>query len=173
MRGIRLIFFIVVWGHGIAGLYGQGNCNLQLSFYPSPGYNRVYQPGMNGFGMGIGGSYNLGARVDPVIGFEYRVSDWGNLLLTSAGIERTWWENRRLRFGSEASWINGLALYRPKSLYITGFEILNALSLKTGRRFAVELFFGMRWTAMPAYKAYGLITSYLELPVGLRVTSDE
>jgi len=188
MPGIRSILLSALWFLGTLGLWGQETSDTklssghrsqitdhsslvtcQLSLYPSPGYNNVYQPGMNGFGLGLDFNWGGYKAVALAAGLEYRASDWCNQLLVSAGVGHPWIDKSRWHLETQVRVINGLALYRPASLYIIGGETLARIHYRIGKRMGLSIHAGARWTTCPGYGRYGLITSYFELPWGIGV----
>lgn len=170
MCGIRkeyariLVFFFLLPFFG--NQEARAQVGLSVRSYPSSGYNFVYQPGMNGVGITLDYTLKKLEAVDLFAGLEYRISDWGHLVLLSSGAQHTWWEGNRWSFSSRAGLLNGLALFRPKSLYIIGAETTAHLYLRIFNRFGLFATAGLRWSTCPAYRNYGLIWSYLEIPVG-------
>lgn len=138
---------------------------VTIGYYLSTGYNRVFQPGGNGSGISMNYDQIQQSGWGYSVGTEYRINDWGNLILVETGFMKSMINRHKWELVAGMELLNGLALFHPHPHYVFGIEVLSRAQLYTRLRTEIRFELGLRWTACPAYKDYGLITSYLEIPL--------
>ena len=137
--------------------------------YPSAGYNLVFEPGMNGYGASVFYNRQKFKKLNLSISGEYASSTWGSQAFFGLGINRTWISQNRFQLNTYGHLLNGLAFYKPKSLYVFGVDTRIVANFYLFQD--VKLFFGLgiRYTLCPAYRQYGLIETSIDLPVELGI----
>ena len=140
--------------------------------YPSLGYNLVYEPGMNGGGMAVFFNRQRHDKLNLSVSGEYALTTWGNHAFLGVGINRTWLSLNRFEINTYGHLLNGLAFYKPKSLYVFGVDTRIAANFYLLQDLKLFLGFGIRYTLCPAYRQYGLIETSFDLPIeiGLKFT---
>lgn len=137
--------------------------------YPSLGYNLVFEPGMNGGGMAIFFNRQRYDKLNLSISGEYALTTWGNQAFMGVGINRTWFSLNRFEMNTYGHLLNGLAFYKPKSLYVFGVDTRIAANFYLYQDTKLFLGFGIRYTLCPAYRQYGLIETTIDLPIEIGI----
>ena len=140
--------------------------------YPSTGYNLVFEPGMNGGGMAVFFNRQKYKKLNLSLSGEYALTTWGNEAFFGLGINRTWLSLNRFELNTYAHAINGLAFFKPKSLYIFGVDSRIAANFYMYKDIKLFCGIGFRYTLCPAYAQYGLIETSFDLPIefGIKLT---
>jgi len=137
--------------------------------YPSLGYNLVFEPGMNGGGMTLFVNRQRYDKLNLSLSGEFALSTWGNQTFLGVGINRTWLSLNRFEMNTYFHFLNGLALYKPKPLYVFGADTRAAANFYLYQDIKLFLGFGIRYTLCPAYRQYGLIETSFDLPIELGI----
>ncbi len=145
---------------------------LSVSAYPSLGYNLVFEPGMNGGGMAVFFNRQKYKKLNLSLSGEYSLTTWGNEAFFGLGINRTWLSLNRFELNTYAHAINGLAFFKPKSLYVFGVDSRIAANFYMYKDIKLFCGIGFRYTLCPAYAQYGLIETSFDLPIefGIKFT---
>lgn len=140
--------------------------------YPSLGYNLVFEPGMNGGGASLFFNRQKFKKLNLSLSAEYALSTWGSQAFFGLGINRTWLSLNRFEMNTYAHFLNGLSLYRPKSIYVFGVDTRIAANYYIYKDVKLFLGFGWRFTMSPGYRQYGLIETSFDLPfeLGIKVS---
>jgi hypothetical protein len=138
---------------------------FSLLAYPSPAYNLVYEPGMNGFGASIFVKREKSKKLNLSMSAEYAMTSWGHQTFLGFGINRTWVNWQRFQFTSILHMLNGLALHKPQSIYVFGVDTRAHGNFHINQDLKLFLGVGIRYTLSPGYRQYGIIETSLDLPV--------
>lgn len=138
---------------------------FSLLAYPSPAYNLVYEPGMNGFGASVFYKREKFKKLNLSMSAEYAMTSWGHQTFFGFGINRTWVNWERFQITSIAHLLNGLALHKPQSLYVFGVDTRLNGNFYINHDLKLFLGIGVRYTLSPGYRKYGIIETSLDLPV--------
>jgi len=120
---------------------------------------------MNGGGMAVFYNQQRYDKLNLSISGEYALTTWGNQAFLGVGINRTWLSLNRFEMNTYGHLLNGLAFYKPKSLYVFGVDTRIAANFYLLQDLKLFLGFGIRYTLCPAYRQYGLIETSLDLPI--------
>jgi hypothetical protein len=140
--------------------------------YPSLAYNLVFEPGMNGGGVAVFFNRQKFKKLNLSLSGEYALSTWGNQGFLGIGINRTWLSLNRFELNTYGRFLNGLAFYKPKSLYVFGVDTRIAANFYLYKEIKLFCGVGIRYTFCPGYREYGLIETSLDIPIelGLKYT---
>jgi len=132
--------------------------------------NTLSFPGLGQGGFYGGGGFELNYQHDFKQGrirggLEYRIIDWGNQTTVNAGYNHPYYLKNQFRISGTTGFQLGLALFRPRPLFVWGIEYLPEVEWQSNKRFFAHAEFGIRYTNSPKYKKYGTINSVLELPI--------
>lgn len=157
---------------GLARNSAAQEIGISFSAFPSPGYNMVFEPGMNGGSAAVFFHTTRYRVVNFSISGEYAISGWGHETFLGIGINKTWWSINRFEMNTYAHMLNGLALFMPKSLYIIGVDTRAVFNYFLYHDIKLFAGIGIRYTVCPEYGNYGLFETILDLPVeiGLKYT---
>lgn len=102
-------------------------------------------------------------------GLNYRIIHWGNQVALSGGYSLPLWEQGPwdLELGANADL--GLALFRPKALFVWGINAIPNIKWQSKKAFYVSLGLGLQFNHAPAYRKYGAINWTLDLPIQLGI----
>lgn len=140
---------------------------FSLMAYPSAGYNLVFEPGMNGTGVSVFYNRQKFKKLNLSLSGEYAVTTWGNQAFFGLGINRTWISQNRFQLGTYGHLLNGIAFYKPKSLYVFGVDTRMVANYYLFQDIKLFLGLGVRYTLNPGYRDYGIIETSLDLPLEL------
>ncbi len=145
---------------------------LSVLAYPSAGYNLVLEPGMNGGGMAVFFNRQKYKKLNLSLSGEYALTTWGNQAFIGLGINRTWLSLNRFEMNTYGHLLNGLAFYKPKSLYVFGVDTRIAANFYLFKDIKLFCGIGIRYTLCLGYRQYGLIKTSLDLPIefGFKIT---
>jgi hypothetical protein len=137
--------------------------------YPSPAFNLVLEPGMNGFGASFYYKMERFKKLNFSMSAEYAMTSWAHQGLIGLGINRTWVRWERFQINTLTHFLNGLSFHKPQPLYVFGvdtrltgnFHIFQDLKIFGG--------IGIRYTLSPGYRQYGLIETSTDLPVEIGI----
>lgn len=174
MGGSRLtkIFLLIL----VLALFKPEGKSQEIGFsflaYPSAGYNLVWEPGMNGGGFSLFLNRQKYKKLNLSMSGEYAMTTWGHQAFFGLGINRTWLSFNRFEMNTYAHLLNGLAFYKPSSIYVFGVDTRAAANFYLYQD--VKIFFGLgiRYTLAPGYEKYGLIETSFDLPleIGMKFT---
>jgi len=77
------------------------------------------------------------------------------------------YQKDKIRLSVYPAIYQGIALFRPQSLYTWGTSLEGFLSYQTGKKSFLQIGTGIRYISCPAYKQYGTISSFAEIPLTL------
>lgn len=144
----------------LSGLQAQ-RFELGLSAYPGLAHNQGFEAGMNGISLNFRYLFTLEQDLVLSGGLEAGYSGWGSQLLFPLGI----CYGRAHLIGARL--LNGMALYRQGPQWVGGLELYYGYVLFREKKHQLILSAGLRYIAQPAYRAYGPIYSYFDLPLGI------
>lgn len=139
--------------------------HLETHLFPSLAYQNTFETGYNGTAFAIEYQKTLTSDWDLLTGLEYSFVGWGNQGLVELGLSRNLMKKEKLSLNAELTLLNGLAWFRPKSLYVWGGMVGVTLAWNVRKRSSLTLGTGIRYTQCPAYKDYSRIYSYLDIPI--------
>lgn len=134
------------------------------------GLNVLSFPGLGQGGFYGGGGFELNYQHDVRQGrvrggLEYRIIDWGNQMSLNAAYNHPYFVKNQFRISGTTGFQLGVALFRPRSLFVWGIEYLPEVEWQSNKRFFAHVGLGIRYTNSPKYKKYAAINSVLELPI--------
>ena len=132
-------------------------------------YNTVTDAGWNGWAVQAERSQFGTNRLGWLAGAEVGYTGWGNQLLAKGGIQYALLRSSRLTSTARLYAMPGLALFRPRSLfaYRAGGEVVGSYAL--GNRLGLLAAAGLAYSACPAYKRYGTISRYWDVPLSVGI----
>ena len=160
-RSLRPAWFLVLLGLLGGGVQAQGL--------------RVHLTHLQGLAHSAGGEWYRGGTELALTyghahqGWEYRAGLrartvlWGSQAGLTLGVHRPLAD----RVGVGLTLEQGLALFRPRPLYVWGLGAGAEYQFWQGEKRAAGLTLGLRYTQAPAYDRYSQIRSLLEVPVGI------
>jgi hypothetical protein len=150
-------------------LFGQYTQDFSLSVQPFVGFAHNKNAELFYGGTGISLSYRKALGSGHLQGgIELRYLNWGSQLSLNAAYTHPYIKSKSpWSFAGTLMLQNGLALFRPKSLYAFALEYMSEISLQTKKRSAWSFGLGPRMTICPAYKDYGQIFLLWELSAKL------
>jgi hypothetical protein len=162
MDWIRTLFIIITAGiffsTAVVGQSFETGLNLPLGLAHSSGF----EPGTNGFGLEVSYLHKMPKEITAHGGLELGITGWGSQVLLPLGV----------RFGNrhqlDIELLNGLALYRQGSQYVTGAGAYYVYTLFRNRKHRLVISAGLRFTIQPSYREYSDLYAYLDLPIRLR-----
>ena len=171
MTGTRIIKFCIVIASLLLTVNNAKGQEFGFSIlaYPSAGYNLVLEPGMNGGGASLFYNGQRNKKLNLSLSAEYAMTTWGHQSFVGIGVNRTWVSWDRFELNTTGHFINGLAFYRPQSLYVFGVDTRISANFYIYQDLKVFLGTGIRFTLCPGYREYGLIETSLDIPVELGI----
>jgi len=160
---IKTIFYFFMFVCSISAT--AQNLNFEIDLFPSLSYGSDFDAGYNGTGFSIEYQHPLTEKWNALGGIEYGFVGWGNQGLVELGVARKLVEKEKMSLQGEFILLNGLAWFRPKSLYVWGGEVNVVSVFPIRKKSSISLSLGLRYSQCPAYKDYGMINSYLDIPV--------
>ena len=167
MTGTKIIkIWILIAAIGMITIRSKGQ-EIGFSFlaYPSAGYNLVMEPGMNGAGASFFYNRTKYDQLNLSLSAEYAMTTWGHQVFSGIGINRTWISWERFELNTFAHLLNGLALHKPKSLYVFGVDTRMGANYYWYNDIKFFIAAGIRYTLSPGYKSYGIVETSLDIPV--------
>lgn len=167
MTGTKIIkIWILIAAIGMITNRSNGQ-EIGFSFlaYPSAGYNLVMETGMNGAGASFFYNRTKYDQLNFSLSAEYAMTTWGHQIFSGIGINRTWISWERFELNTFAHLLNGLALHKPKSLYVFGVDTRMGANYYWYKDIKFFIAGGVRYTLNPGYKSYGIIETSLDFPV--------
>lgn len=163
MKKLSLFYFLFILS--ITSVYSQSITLNTNSFYG------IWNNESNGYYYGGGG---LGLAYDHPLkkgslrsGLAYRSINWGNQLSLNTGVRMPYLTKEKWSLHGVTSVGLGLALFRDNPLFVWSVDYMPEFSWHLGKKFHLNVGFGIRFTNCPAYKNYGNINQVLELPLNI------
>lgn len=156
-RFIGIILLLSIFFYG----FGQ-SLELGVNILTGIAHTQQWEPGMNGAGLNLDYLHPLTEEINIKGGVELGYTGWGSQgLLVLGG-----------RYGAENAvgieLLNGLAFYQQGLNYVFGCGASYTRSFFNEGKNLLLLSIGMRYTIQPAYKSYGPIYSYFDIPLQIR-----
>jgi hypothetical protein len=166
---LRLRWTIGLWISVSPLLAQTSTWQLRVQRLGSLRYNDVADAGWNGWALQAERSQIGANRLGWLAGAEAGYTGWGNQLLAKGGIQYALVQSTRITGTARLYAMPGIALFRPRSLftYRAGAEVVVGYSL--GKRMGLMAAAGLAYSACPAYKQYGAISRYLDVPLSVGI----
>jgi len=139
--------------------------HLETHFFPSLAYQNTFETGYNGTAFALEYQKTLTSDWDLLAGLEYGFIGWGNQGLVELGLSRNFIKKEKISLNAELVFLNGLAWFRPKSLYVWGGMLGATFTWNIRKKSSLTVGTGIRYTQCPAYKDFSSIYSYLDIPL--------
>lgn len=153
--GIILLLFDFYQGSG-------QQLELGINFIPGLAHTQQWEAGMNGAGFNVDYLHPVKEDISLRGGVELGYTGWGSQGLMALGFV----------YGStnalELELLNGMAFYQQGPNYVFGCGASYIRSFFNQGKNLLILSIGLRYSIQPAYRSYGPIYSYLDIPIQLR-----
>jgi hypothetical protein len=143
--------------------------DITLKFFPSSWYHGYYEPGFDGYGLGVAYHPIMSKFVRLNLLGEFDILRSRNEVLLGFGINKTFWQAERFRISIESNLLSGVDLYKPAPLYVGGLEGGVRFDYYVRKKLTLFISAGARATVCPGYRDYGVMWhSSWPLTAGLR-----
>lgn len=123
-----------------------------------------WESGNRGGSMGLNFSHPLNNNYNYIVGTEIALVPWGTDIYANLGVRYSKNINTKWQWTVSTLTNQGVALFRPKSLYVYGFSGLLGMEYKLTQTLSLGIQTGLKYYNCVAYKKYSLISSYLQIP---------
>jgi len=130
--------------------------DIFLRAFPSSWYNSYFEPGMDGYGLGVAYHPIISKITRLNISAEISTLRMRNEVLLGFGINKTFWQAERFRVSVEGNLLSGIDLFKPAPLYVGGIEGGARLDFYAKKGLTIFAGIGIRLTACPGYKDSGV-----------------
>jgi hypothetical protein len=103
------------------------------------------------------------------VGTEFSLVPWGTDVHANLGLGYSKAFSPKLIWSIQTISHQGLALFRPKALYVTGLSAITGIEYQLNDKLSMGLSTGLKYYTCPAYKQYSLISKYLDFPIQLSI----
>ncbi len=163
MRRIYYLIFTFVLIFTFENQAQELSVNIQTRYGILAGNS--FETGGRGGSFGIDYLYQLKPSLQTVVGAEMSLVPWGTNLSGNLGLKYTKEISPKWNWTLKVETQQGIALFRMNELYAWGLSGIGGIEYKLSPKSILSICTGLRYTSCPAYKSYGLITNYLDLPV--------
>jgi hypothetical protein len=121
-----------------------------------------------------GGNFELSYQHDlekgaVQAGINYRWIHWGAQSTISGGYSLPLWQQGPWQAQLGANAELGLALFRPRSLFVWGINAIPSIRWQSKKAFYASFGLGLQFNHAPAYRKYGAINWTLDVPLQLGI----
>jgi hypothetical protein len=127
----------------------------QQEFFPNDG------------GFVFGASFQLKENIDLIPKLEFAIVPFGTTTGLRIGPSFSLFKKERIQLSVYPAIYQGIALFRPESLYTWGTSLEGFFTYQFGKKSSLQLGTGIRYISCPTYKQYGQIASFVEIPLTL------
>jgi hypothetical protein len=115
--------------------------------------------------FGLDYLHKLKPKTQVIVGANFNIEPWTTDLTLNFGLKYTYEITTKWNWVLKAETEQGVALFKQHKLYVWGLSGTTGVEYKLNSISALSLSTGLRYTHCPAYANYGLINSFLELPI--------
>lgn len=124
-----------------------------------------WESGNRGGAMGLNFSHPIKHSYNYIVGTEIALVPWGTNISANLGVCYSKNINTKWQYTVSTLTNQGVALFRPKSLYVYGLSGLVGMEYKLTNKLSLGIQSGLKYYSCPSYKQYSLISSYLDIPI--------
>ncbi len=129
----------------------------------------IFDPGMNGAALSAGMYIPLSNSWNTAVAAEFGAAGSGNYTALSAGFQKmVSLKIPGMVFCPEMNILQGMALFRPSSIYMLGLEQVNFFGFNFRNGSRAGLILGLRYYGFPGYASFSNIYDFLDIKTGIR-----
>jgi hypothetical protein len=125
--------------------------------------------GQRGGSLGLNYSKVFYKDFNYLLGSEFSLTPWGTDVHAILGLGYSKAISPKWMWSIQAFSLQGLALFRPKALFVAGLSAIAGIEYQLNDKLSVGLSTGLKYYTCPAYKQYSLISEYLDIPIQLSI----
>ena len=125
--------------------------------------------GNRGGSIGLNYSKVFYKEFSYLVGTEFSLVPWGTDVHANLGLGYSKAFSPKLMWSIQTISHQGLALFRPKALYVTGLSAITGIEYQLNDKLSMGLSTGLKYYTCPAYKQYSLISKYIDIPIQLSI----